>query len=74
MQNIDVDQAKEYLPELIEQATQGEEVVITKGGQPVARLIPIVKGKRRRQFGSARVLMKISGGFNDPLEDFQEYG
>ena len=73
MQNIDVDQAKQHLPELIEQAAQGDEVVITKGGQPVAKLIPITKEKKVRQFGSARGLIKISSDFNEPLEDFQEY-
>jgi prevent-host-death family protein len=72
MQNIDIDQAKRYLPELIEQATQGDEVVITKGGQPVAKLIPITKGKKLRQFGSARGFVKIPGDFNESLEEFRK--
>ena len=39
MQNIDVNQAKQQLPQLIEQAVGGNEVIITKGGQPVVRLV-----------------------------------
>jgi len=73
MQDIDVDQARQHLPELVEQATHGEGVVITKGGQPIARLIPITKGKKLRQFGSARGFIKISGDFNEPPENFRNY-
>lgn len=73
MHEVDVKQAKQHLPELIEQTISGEEVVITKGGQPVVKLVAISKGKRQRQFGSARGLIKISDDFNEPLEDFEEY-
>ena len=73
MQNIDVNQAKHRLAELIEQTISEGEVIITKEGQPVAKLIPFTKPKKQRKFGSARDLIKISEDFDEPLEDFREY-
>ena len=43
MQSIDVNQAKHRFSELIEQAICGDEVVITKSGQPIVRLVAISK-------------------------------
>lgn len=41
-------QAKTHLSKLIAQVEAGEEVIITRGGEPVARLAPIAKKKGRR--------------------------
>lgn len=73
MQNIDVNQAKQQLPQLIEQVVGGNEVIITKSGQPVVRLVAITKRRDQRQFGSARGLIEISDDFDEPLEDFRDY-
>jgi len=43
MQNIDINEAKRRLPELIEQASSGDEVIITKSGQPIVKLVAITK-------------------------------
>jgi prevent-host-death family protein len=73
MQNIDVNQAKQQLPQLIEQVVGGNEVIITKSGQPVVRLVAITKRRDQRQFGSARGLIEMSDDFDEPLEDFRDY-
>lgn len=73
MQSIDVNQAKHRFSELIEYAIGGDEVVITKSGKPIAKLVAISKRKHQRQFGSARNLIKIPRDFDEPLEDFQDY-
>ena len=44
----------------------GEEVVITKAGTPVAKLVPI-KRAVGFQFGSAKGKIVIADDFNDPL-------
>jgi prevent-host-death family protein len=43
MSNHSVAEAKNRLPELIDRALQGENVVITRHGRPVAELRPIPK-------------------------------
>jgi len=74
MQTIDVDQAKQRFPELIEQTINGGEVVITQEGKPVVRLVAMIKPPRKqRRFGSARGLIKMTDDFDAPLEDFKEY-
>lgn len=39
--NVGVFEAKNRLSELLERAAQGEEVVITKHGKPMAKLTPV---------------------------------
>lgn len=73
MQNVDVNQAKDHLVELIEQTISEGEVIITKEGRPIAKLIPFTNPKKQRKFGSAKGLIKIHEDFDEPLEDFQEY-
>lgn len=73
MQNIDIQQATQRLPELVEQTISGNEIIITRDGQPIAKLIGISKRKKQRQFGTAKGLIKISDKFDEPLDDFQEY-
>jgi antitoxin (DNA-binding transcriptional repressor) of toxin-antitoxin stability system len=53
--------------------SQGIEVVITKNGNPIAKLVAISEPKQQRQFGSAKGLIKVSDDFDEPLEDFKEY-
>lgn len=73
MQNIDINQAKKRLSELVEKTIRGDEIIITKAGQPIAKLIGIPKRDKKRQFGTAKGLIKISDDFDKPLEDLQEY-
>ena len=40
-------EAKTHLSSLLDRVAQGEEVVITKRGKPVARLVPIEKPRER---------------------------
>jgi prevent-host-death family protein len=39
MKRVDINQASEALPELVHRAEAGEEIVITRHGRPVARLV-----------------------------------
>ncbi|MEA5581367.1 type II toxin-antitoxin system Phd/YefM family antitoxin [Nodularia harveyana UHCC-0300] len=73
MTQITVAEASQNLPELIEAALSGEEIIIIKENQPVIQLIPVIPVKRRPKFGSAKGLVTISDDFDKPLEDFQEY-
>ena len=47
MSNHSVSEAKNRLPELIDRALEGEDIVITRHGRPVAELRPIPKPARR---------------------------
>jgi prevent-host-death family protein len=73
MQQINVEEASKHLPDLIEAALRGEEIVIAKDDRPVVKLTPVSPAKRRRQPGSAKGLVTISEDFDEPLEDFKDY-
>ena len=74
MRTIDLSQAKQHLPKLIEQTINGDEVVITQGGQPLVKLVALTKqGRKQRQFGSAKGLIRMADDFDAPLGDFKEY-
>lgn len=73
MHEINLAEASKNLPELIEAAINGEEIVITKDNQPVVKLTPVLPVKRRPLFGSAKGLITISDDFDEPLEDFKDY-
>ena len=72
MQTISLDEAKNRLPDLIEAAVAGEDIFITRDGLSV-QLVPQTPIKRKRQFGSARGLIKMAPDFDEPLDDFKEY-
>nr|VFK66359.1 MAG: Antitoxin component of toxin-antitoxin stability system, DNA-binding transcriptional repressor [Candidatus Kentron sp. UNK]VFK71993.1 MAG: Antitoxin component of toxin-antitoxin stability system, DNA-binding transcriptional repressor [Candidatus Kentron sp. UNK] len=70
MLNIDMVEVGDRLPERIARSIGGSEVVITRDGQPVAKLVALGARKRKRHFGSARGLIRISDDFDEPLDDF----
>jgi antitoxin (DNA-binding transcriptional repressor) of toxin-antitoxin stability system len=70
---INVEDAKSNLPDLIDAAINGEEVVITKDDQHIVKVVPVSRAKPRPQFGSAKGLISMSDDFDEPLEDFAEY-
>ncbi len=65
---VDVREAKTNLSRLLVQVEAGEEIVITRNGKPVAKLVSV--GKRgRRQFGSMKGRIKVPDSFFDPLPE-----
>ena len=73
MHQINIEEAKSNLPDLIDAALNGEEIVIAKDDQHVVKLVPISRSRPRPQFGSAKGLISISDDFDEPLEDFADY-
>jgi prevent-host-death family protein len=67
MKTFTIHEAKTNLSKLIEQACQGEEVVIARGPEPVVRLVPIADVKGRRQPGALRGKLRIGPEFFEPL-------
>ena len=73
MQQISVEEAKTTLPDLIDAAISGEEVVIAKDAQHIVRLVPVSASKAVPQFGSAKGLITMADDFDEPLDDLKEY-
>ncbi len=74
MYNVDVKQAADCFPDLIDQTLNGDEIIITREGRPVVKLTAIEKKqKRKRRFGSAKGLIKMADDFADTPEEFRDY-
>jgi antitoxin (DNA-binding transcriptional repressor) of toxin-antitoxin stability system len=73
MHQVSIDEAKTTLPDLIEAAVGGDEVLIAKDDQHIVRLVPVSGRKPVPQFGSAKGLITMADDFDAPLEDFDEY-
>ena len=69
MEEVDVQHAKTHLSKILNQVAIGEEVVITKAGKPVARLLPIAAPPRDRILGTGRGDYQVPEDFNDPLPE-----
>jgi antitoxin (DNA-binding transcriptional repressor) of toxin-antitoxin stability system len=68
---INLENEERPVGELVEQTRGGTEIVFTRNDRPVAKLIAIPPRLPRR-FGSARGLIEIGEGFDEPLEDFRD--
>ena len=65
---VNVHQAKTQLSRLLAQVEAGEEVVIARRGEPVARLVSVnVRGKRQPDVLKGKVI--IPDNFFDPLPE-----
>ena len=63
---VNIADAKARLPELVERAARGEEIVIARNGKPRARLVPLGRPVRRVA-GRGAGKWKVVGAFNAPL-------
>jgi prevent-host-death family protein len=63
---VNVHHAKTHLSKLLQRVAAGEEIVIARGGEPIAKLVPI-KRARRRVFGADRGLVQMAHDFESPL-------
>jgi prevent-host-death family protein len=63
---VNVHEAKTHFSKLLRCVAAGEEVIISKAGKPVAKLIPIATGERR-SFGVDRGVFEVPDDFDAPL-------
>jgi len=68
-----IEEAASNLELLIREAATGAEVVITRGDEPVAKLVATETPKPKARFGSAKGSVWMAPDFEEPLEDFKDY-
>ncbi len=68
MQLVNITEANAQLPALIEKVIAGQEVIIGKGGKPVAKLVRYDRIAEQRRPGALRGKIKIADDF-DVLPD-----
>jgi antitoxin (DNA-binding transcriptional repressor) of toxin-antitoxin stability system len=75
MSTVPIEEAAARLRELIDSLKPGEEIVITRDRQPIAKLVGEQTAKvANRQIGIAKdKIVYMADDFDAPLDDFQDY-
>jgi antitoxin (DNA-binding transcriptional repressor) of toxin-antitoxin stability system len=73
MPTITLEEAQARLPQLIEKLAPGEELVILRNAEPVAKLVGQAGEKPHPVFGRGRGKVVIVSEDDEHLKDFEDY-
>lgn len=65
---VNIHHAKTHLSRLLESVAGGAEVLIAKGGKPMARLVPLRADAPLRRPGVLKGKLRIGDNFDTPVE------
>jgi prevent-host-death family protein len=66
MDKVNIHDAKTHLSRLVERVEGGEEIVIARGGRPVARLVPYAARTTPRELGRLRGKIWLAPDWDSP--------
>ena len=66
--DVSIAEAKNRLPELIRAVEDGEKVVITRHGKPVAQIAPPPPERRRVRLGGMKDRIRLLPGWDAPID------
>lgn len=69
MEQVNIHQAKTNLSKLLEKVQDGQEVIISKAGKPIAKLVPFNPAASSRKLGLMKGKIRIAADFDAPLPD-----
>ncbi len=69
MEQVNIHQAKTNLSKLVEKVLDGQEIIISKAGKPVAKLVPYNQAASSRKLGLMKGKIRMAADFDAPLPD-----
>ena len=69
MDTVTIHVAKTTLSQLVARVEAGEEIILARGKQPVAKLVPLNAPKPKRRPGAYRGIIHVDESFFDPLPE-----
>jgi prevent-host-death family protein len=69
VKSINVHEAKTHFSKLLARVEKGQEVLISRAGKPVARLVPHLVAPAAPVFGADRGKVVVPDDFDAPLPD-----
>ncbi|HUE02487.1 MAG TPA: type II toxin-antitoxin system prevent-host-death family antitoxin [Bryobacteraceae bacterium] len=66
--DVSIADARNRLTRLVRQVEEGESVVITRNGKPVAQLVPAPAKRRKVRLGSMRERIRLLPGWDAPVD------
>ena len=73
MASVNISEAKAQLSSLIRRALAGDDVVISRRGKALVRLVAVADETTRRSLGWAGVQVQMAADFDDIPADFDDY-
>jgi prevent-host-death family protein len=70
---LPLEEAQARLPELLEHLAPGDEIVLTRKGQPVAKLVGSRPARKRRQPSNCKGMLTIISDEDEHLEHFKNH-
>jgi prevent-host-death family protein len=70
---VDLTTVGEQLRDLVEEAARTGEVILTQGGEAVAKIVPLRHARGPRKPGSARGQVHMADDFDATPDDFKDY-
>ncbi|MGH7814124.1 MAG: type II toxin-antitoxin system Phd/YefM family antitoxin [Candidatus Binataceae bacterium] len=67
MRTVNIHEAKTHFSKLVERTARGGEVIIARAGKPIARLVPLKTGGKRRRLGPLAGKFRVPRDFDAPL-------
>jgi prevent-host-death family protein len=68
MIEVNIHEAKTNLSRLLAQVEAGEEVIIARSGEPVAKLVAVAKPAKNRVLGQYKGKVVIADDFDAPVD------
>jgi prevent-host-death family protein len=69
MKTVTIHTAKTTLSQLLARVEAGEEIVLARGKEPIAKLVPFRSTATKRRFGALRGIISVGPEFFDPLPE-----
>jgi prevent-host-death family protein len=69
MKTVTIHTAKTTLSQLLARVEAGEEIVLARGKEPIAKLVPFRPPATKRRFGALRGIISVGPEFFDPLPE-----
>jgi prevent-host-death family protein len=69
MDSVTIHAAKTNLSQLLARVEGGEEIIIARGKEPIAKLVPFRPPTPKRQFGALRGALSVGPAFFEQLPE-----
>jgi antitoxin (DNA-binding transcriptional repressor) of toxin-antitoxin stability system len=69
MDTVTIHTAKTILSQLLARVEAGEEIILARGKNPIAKLVPFNPPAAKRRFGALRGVISVGPEFFDPLPE-----
>ena len=74
MKTVTIHTAKTTLSQLLARVEAGEEIVLARGKEPIAKLVPFQSPPKKRRFGALRGKVSVGPEFFEPLPEEEQAG